>query len=141
MALHGHLSYFALEDSAGTTLRNLSPFITAVTFEQDNDQHDITTFGAEGHMFQVGLTNGKITLAGFWDKTALVGTDTVLQSLVGYDVNTMTFNYGPEGNTTGKMKKSGECVLVNYTESDPVADMVTFTATLQISGSVSIGVF
>lgn len=141
MALHGHLSYFAVEDSAGTTLRNISPYVTTVTFEQDNDTHDTTTFGQEGHTFQVGLTNGKITIAGLWDKTALVGTDTVFQGLVGYDVNTMTFNYGPEGNTTGKMKKSGECILESYIEADPVADLVTFTAVLRISGSVTIGVF
>lgn len=141
MALHGHKSYFSVEDSGGTTLRNISPYITSVNFEQDNDTSDTTTFGQEGHTFLVGLTNGKITVQGLWDKTALTGSDTVFQSMVGYDTNTMTFNYGPEGNTAGQMKKSGECVLETYVEADPVADLVTFTATLRISGSVTIGTF
>lgn len=141
MPLHGHKSYFALEDSAGTTLRNISPYVTSVTFEQDNDTSDTTTFGAEGHTFIVGLTNGKITIVGLWDKSALVGSDTVFQSLIGYETNTMTFNYGPEGSTAGQKLKSGECVLESYVESDPVADLVTFTAVLQISGSVTVTTF
>lgn len=141
MPLHGHKSYFALEDSAGTTLRNISPYVTSVTFAQNNDTHDTTTFGQEGHTYIVGLTDGKITIVGLWDKAALVGSDTVFQSLIGYETNTMTFNYGPEGNTAGQKLKSGECVLESYTEADPIADLVTFTAVLQISGSVTVTTF
>lgn len=141
MATHGHLSYFSLEDSGGATLRNLSPYLTSVDFNQSNDTHDVTAFGAEGHTYIVGLTDGTIDLAGFYDTTALVGTTTVLQGLLGYDGNTMTFNYGPAGNGTGAYKRSGEVVLSTYAESDPVADIVTFKATLKISGSVTVGAF
>lgn len=139
--IHGHKTYFALEDSAGATLRNLSPFLNSVKLTQKNDTSDVTVFGAEGHAYQVGLTDGTIELAGFYDTTALVGSDTVLQSLVGYDTNTMTFAYGEQGNTAGLPKKTGECVLDTYAESSPVADIVTFTATLKITGSVSISTF
>jgi hypothetical protein len=138
--LHGHKSYFAVDDSAGT-LRNISACVTSVTFEQDNDTHDSTCFGAEGHTFVVGLTNGKITVVGLWDKSALVGSDTVFNGLAGLEGTTTSVEYGPEGNTTGQKKKTCETVLESYVESDPVADLVTFTATLQISGSVTTTVF
>lgn len=140
MSIHGKDSYFGVEDSAGTTIRNLSPYLTSVDFNQENDVHDDTTFGAEGHTARPGLTNGTINIAGVWDKTATSGADTVLQSLVGVEI-TVGFEYGPEGNTAGMVKKSGECVLRSYNESAPVADIVKFTASFQISGSVTKGVF
>lgn len=138
---HGKDSYFSIEDSAASTLRNISPHVTSVNFDQSNDTHDNTTFGAEGHTFAGGLTNGKITVAGLWDKTASTGSDTVFQSLVGLDAVTVGFEYGPEGNGSGSVKYSGECILESYNQSAPVADLVTFQAVLQISGSVTKGTF
>src|SRR5437868_2716837 len=134
MALHGKDTYFSLEDSAGSTLRNLSPYVNSVEFSRSNDTHDNTTFGAEGHTFQTGLTNGTISIAGFWDKTALVGSATVLDSLLDLDTPTLTFEYGPEGNTATNVKYTGECILQDFSYSSPVADLVSFTATLQITG-------
>lgn len=141
MAIHGKDAYFSLEDSVASTLRNISPYLTGVDFSQENDTHDTTAYGAEGHTFIAGLTNGTITLTGFWDKTASVGSATVLDSLVGLDSVTLGFEYGPEGNTAGLTKYSGECILQSLDYSTPVADLVTFTATLQISGSVAKGTF
>lgn len=140
MSIHGKDTYFAVEDSAGSTLRDLSDQINNVDFNQENDSHDNTTFGQTGHTFQGGLTNGTITITGLWDKTASTGTETVLQSLVGH-ATPVAFEYGPEGNTAGNVKKSGECILLTYAESAPVADLVSFTATFQISGAVTKDVF
>lgn len=139
-ASHGKDSYFAVEDSAATTLRNITPYVNSIGFAQENELADTTTMGAEGRTFRQGLTNGTINLAGLWDDTASVGSQTVLQSLVGIEVTT-GFEYGPEGNATGAVKLSGECVLESYTEAAPIGDMVAFTATLRISGSVTVGTF
>jgi len=136
---HGKDSVFLLEDSGAATLRNISPYVSSLDFNQSNDTHDTSTFGAEGHTFTTGLTNGTISLAGFWDKTASVGSATVLDGLVGLDTSTLGFEYYPEGNTTGNVKYSGECILQDLSYSSPVADLVSFTATLQISGSVTKG--
>lgn len=141
MTVHGKDTYFAVEDSAASTLRDISIYLTSVALNQSNDTHDDTTFGATGHTFVAGLTNGKITLNGLWDKTASTGSNTVLQSLLGLGTTTVGFEYGPEGNTTGNVKYSGECVLESYDQSAPVADLVSFTAVLQISGAVTDGTF
>lgn len=141
MAIHGKDSYFSLEDSAGTTLRDLSVTINNVQFSRQNDTHDTTTYGSEGHTFITGLTNGKITLSGFWTKTASTGAATVLDGLVGLDTITLGFEYGPEGNTATNVKYSGECILESLDYSDPVADLVSYQAVLQITGDVTKGTF
>lgn len=138
---HGKDAAFLLEDSAASTLRNISDQLTNIAFNRSNDTHDSTTFGKEGHTFIAGLTNGTITIDGFWDKTASTGSATVLDSLMGLDAVTVGWEYGPEGNASLAVKYSGECVLASLDVSEPVADLVTFTAQLQISGDVTKGAF
>lgn len=140
MAIHGKETAFSLEDSAGTTLRALGVNLTKVGFSRQNDTHDTTGFGATGHTFIAGLTNGTIQIEGFWDDTANTGTATVLDGLLGIST-TLGWEYGPEGSATGDVKYSGECVLQSLDYSSPVADLTTFTATLQISGAVTKGAY
>lgn len=134
MAVQGFNGHFEL------TAHDMSPYLDTITFQRGNDVIDITTFGQTAHVFAAALMNGKITLAGLWDVTAVVGSQTLLSPLVGNLVGT-TFIYGPAGSTTGKVKYSGTIILDDYTESVPVADIVKFTASLQISGAVTVGVF
>lgn len=140
MSSHGKDGYFAVEDSAATTLRNLTSNITNIAFNESNDIHDDTTMGAEAHTKRAGLTDGSIVLNGLYDSTATTGAETVLASLVGLEVS-VAFEYGPAGNGSGAVKKSGECVLESYNISEPVADLVSFDATLQITGGVTKGTF
>lgn len=141
MATHGKDSVFSVEDSAASTLRDLSSNLTNVAFGRSNDLHDTTAFGAEGHTFIAGLTNGTITLTGWADTTATTGTLTVLDSLLGLDAITVGWEYGPLGNGSGAVKYSGECVLESLEVSDPIADLVSFVATLRISGDVTKGTY
>jgi hypothetical protein len=141
VAYHGKDASFKLEDSAGTTLRDLSSNLTNIAWGRQNDTHDTTAFGAEGHTFITGLTNGKITITGWTDYSATTGTMTVIDSLVGLDAVTVGFEFGPHGSTTGNAKYTGECILESVDVSDPVADLVSFVAVLQISGDVTKGVF
>lgn len=134
MAIHGKDAHFTYSS------QDLSAHLTSIDFSQQNDSHDNTTFGDEGHEFVGGLTNGTITLNGFWDDTATTGSATVLDALVGSD-SPVAFEFGPAGNGSGEVKYSGSALLTSLDYSDPVADLVTFTASLQISGSVTKGTF
>lgn len=143
MSTHGKNLYFAIEDSAGTTLRDLSANLNNVDFNRSADVHDDTTYSSDaikGRTKKGGLTDGQISLAGFWDKTALTGTETVLDSLVGL-FQPVDYEYGPEGNTAGMYKKSGKAVLSAYNVSEPVGDLIAFTATLDLSGTPTNGTF
>lgn len=119
---------------------DISPYCSGITFERDNDTHDITTYGNTAHKYLAGLVDGKMTVTGFWDKTATVGSDTVISPLVG-DSDGVAFIYGPEGTTTGNVKYSGTVILESYSQSAPVAEMVTFTAQFKLSGTVTVGTF
>jgi hypothetical protein len=140
VSTHGYDTYFAIEDSAGTTLRNISVHLNSVDFNRSADVHEDTTFGKRSKTKKGGLKDGQISLAGFWDKTALTGSETVLDSLVGV-FEPVDWEFGPEGNVAGKLKKSGKGVLSAYNVSDPIGDLIAFTATVDISGDVTTGVF
>lgn len=140
MSTHGYNLYFAIEDSAGTTIRNVSANCNSVDFNRSADVHEDTTFGKRSKTKKGGLKDGQISIAGFWDKTALTGTETVFDSLVGV-FEPVDWEYGPEGNTAGMVKKSGKGVLSAYNISEPVGDLIAFTATVDISGDVTTGVF
>lgn len=131
---HGRLAQITLN------ALDISTNTNSITFERDNDTHDTTTFGATSHTYIAGLIDGKMTLAGFWDKTASTGSQKVFTALVG-DSDGAAFVYGPEGSTTGNVKYSGTIILESYTESAPVADVITFTASLKISGAVTVGTY
>lgn len=136
---HGRNTYFSVEDSGATVLRNISLYVNASSMGRGNDVHDNTTYGQTGHTWTNGLTNATLQISGFWDKSASTGAATVLDSLVG--VGLVGFEYGPEGNTSGFVKYSGECVLVSLEYSAPVGDLVAFTASFNVSGAVTKGTF
>lgn len=141
MALeHGRFSHFAVEDAAGTTLRTLTTFLTDVTFSQEQDEAQSTTKGQTWETYVQGHTRATITLTGRFDNTATTGPDAVLAGLVA-DTGTVGFEWGPEGNTAGDIKYSGECFLTAFEHGSPLADMVGFTATFRVSGVVTRGVF
>lgn len=138
MATHGAGAYFAIND--GSQLRDISPYVNNTDVDRTQDEHDTTTYGDTGHEFIAGLTNGQITITGLWDDTASVGSRTVFKALVVRKTPT-AFEWGPEGDGTGAEKITGNCIVTSYRESAPVADLVTFAATLRISGAVTDGTF
>lgn len=137
---HGKNSHFSVEDSAGTTLRTLTTYVTDVESTWDQEVADTTTKGQTARTFVQGHTNMKLKIKGHFDNTVTSGPDVVLAGLVG-DTGTCSFEWGPEGNTGADIKYSGECVILNYNISSPLADVVQFDAEFQVTGSVTRGVF
>lgn len=128
MALkHGNTAVFKV----GAT--NLSTFTNSIDFKLAADSHDVTTFGATGHKYQGGLTDGTISLAGFYDDAASATPKVTFAGAAG---TTVTWTYQPEGLGDGLAQYTGSAVITSYSESTPVADMITWAAELQISGAV-----
>lgn len=122
----------------GTTVTvdsdDLSEFTNNVQFNRSADSHDTTTFGQDSHTFQAGLGNGTATISGIYDSGA-TGPGKILRPLVkGANV---TFVYQPEGTGTGKPTATVQVQVTAYEETAPVADMITWSATLQFSGDVA----
>jgi hypothetical protein len=134
------VSYFSVEDSAGSTLRNLTTYITDVEFPRSQEVAETTTKGQAAKTYVQGHTDATITVNGRYDSTASTGPDVVLAGLVG-DAGTVGFEFGPEGNANGATKYSGEAILTSYSISSPLSDVVGFTAEFQITGAVTKGTF
>jgi hypothetical protein len=111
-----------------------SPFTNSIDWDSSADTHDTTTFGATGHTYAGGLTDGKVSLKGIYDTTAITGPRAAVQAKLGL---TVAFKYRPEGIGTGKPETSCQVVVNSYKESVPVADMVTWEAELTISGAAT----
>lgn len=113
----------------------LTDFVDTVTFTESADSLDVTTFGSNGHRKRGGLTDGTIAIGGVYDSTA-AGPHDDIQPLIG---TVVTFDWRPEGTGSLLPTVTGSVLVQNYVESSPVADIVRWTAALEIDGDVTAG--
>ena len=131
--VHGKSTDFALDDAGGTS-RNLSNTLTSVDFPETISTGLTTAFGSSNDSYVVGIKNTTISVSGIWDATVdgyLTGTEPASRSFI----------YGPAGTTGGNVKYTGEAILTNYSISNPVGDVVTFSVDLQVTGAVTRGTY
>lgn len=113
---------------------DLSAYVNTSEFSRSVDSHDVTTYGKDGHTFAPGLTNGTFTMSGIYDTSTSDGPRAVLEPLLGSAAVTVLRQ--PEGAGSGLPQDSFSGLLTSYVETNPVADMVTWSADFQISGDV-----
>ena len=132
---HGKDSVFKLDNASGS-LTDISSFVTNVDFPESADVSETTTLGSAGNSktYIAGLKDSSISLSGLWDATA----DAIFGAVVGQSA-TLSYEYSPEGTTSGKIKYTGEAILTSYSISSPVGDAVGYSADLQVSGAVTRG--
>lgn len=114
--------------------KDCSAFTNSIDFKQSADTSDTTTFGAAGHTYFGGLTDGTVSLKGIYDNTTVTGPRAAVQASLGA---TVVFKYRPEGVGTGKPESVFNVVVSAYEESVAVADMVMWSGEAKISGSVT----
>jgi hypothetical protein len=138
--VHGKDAVFKIDDSGGT-LRTLTSYVDNVSgLPGGRDLAEVTAFGDGGTKSIPGLQDVSFTIKGHFDSTATTGPNAVLNSLRTATA-TATFEYGPEGGTTGKVKFTGECWLTEYEVEAEVDDKVSFTAEFQVDGTVTSTTF
>lgn len=126
MFIHGKDTFISLDGDDLSSSTNASELgLTA-------DTHDVTTYGKGAHVYQGGLTDGTGKMSGIYD-TGAAGPKAVIQPLIGQTVELIR---RPEGTGTGKPQDKVDAVVKGYTESSPVADMVTWSCDLQLSDVV-----
>jgi hypothetical protein len=127
--VHGKSTHFELDDTGGTS-RDISDTLTSVDFPETIDTAETTAFGATSKSYIVGLRDATISVSGIWDAT-------VDGYIIGTEPATRTFIFGPAGSTSSLVKYTGECILTNYSVSNPVGDVVTYSLDLQCTGGVT----
>jgi len=126
--VHGKNTFISLNGS------NLSTFCNTSSITRSADSHDVTTYGADDHSYQGGLKDGTASIGGIYDNTAGSSPKAVVEPLVGSVVSLIR---RPEGTGAGKPQTVVNVLVLNYVETSPVADMVTWTAELQKSGAAN----
>lgn len=128
---HGKSTNFQITDS-GAVNRDISDACRSVNFPRPIDMAETTAFGSTVKTFVPGIPNATFDVQGMFDATY----DGYLAGLLGF-TTASTFIYGPEGSTSGRIKYTGSCYLMSYNVSGSVSDMVSFSATFQISGAIT----
>lgn len=113
--------------------KDLSAYTTKSSLTREPDIHDTTTYGKDDYTYQGGLKKGDASLEGIYDSTAVTGPRAVISPLIG---TTAALIRQPEGTGTGKPQDSCNVVVGKYVETNPVADMVTWSLELKVTGPV-----
>lgn len=136
----GTATWFALDNVAGS-LTVLQPYIDDVSHSQSVDMLDVSAIGTTAKAFIPGLSDGDtIPLKGPYD-VALHTHLTALKAAQLGGSSTATFTFAPGGSVSTQAKTSGECWLSNYTLSSSVSGRVEWSASLQVTGAVTNGVW
>lgn len=137
----GENSKFFLDDN-GSTERELTAYISEISGLPGNvELNDVTALGDAGQKSIPGLERNTFQLSLHWDDTATSGPDVVLGTLRTSQSATSTFKYGPQGDTSGDIRYTGECWITSYAITSRVGSHVTASATFQVDGVVTRDTF
>lgn len=114
---------------------DLSQYCNNSQLEFAPDTHDTTTYGKNSHVFSSGLLNGTGTFSGFYDSSTATGPKAVVMPLLG--VADIVFQHRPEGTGSGLPQDQVNCIITKFTQTHPVADMITFSIDVQFSDDVN----
>ncbi len=110
------------------------------TIAYARETKEITAHGDTAKKYVPVLGNHSFNLQGWYDDTATTGNSTVVKA--GAEAGaTYTIKRYPEGKVNTNPMETFSAVLTNYTETDPVDDIVTWTADFQISGEIDLGTY
>lgn len=114
--------------------KDISPYTKTSSYEGSADVHETTGYGKNSKTKAGGLLDGKFTCGGTYDNTASTGPRNALKPLLGTSVAVVR---KPEGTGTGKPMDTFQAVLSKYVETNPVDDMVTWSAEFEISDDIT----
>jgi hypothetical protein len=112
---------------------DLSQYVTTSELNRTADTHDVTTYGKGSHVYTGGLKDGTATMSGIYDNTAGTSPRAVIQPLLGTTVELIRQT---EGTGAGRPQDKVDVVVNSYVETNPVADMVTWSCEMQLSDDV-----
>jgi hypothetical protein len=129
---HGKGAAFWLDNAAGS-LVNLSAFCDTVDVSQSVDNAEDTTYSTAAHPakgYLPGLKDATISIGGPWSGTL----DRHMDAMLG---RTGTYEAGPDGSAPGDVRYTAEGILTEYSGAIPVGDKITWTATIQSTGTLT----
>lgn len=125
-AVHGSRTQITVATQDLTTYSNTS------SYTRTGDDHDLTTYGALGHIPGGGLRGDKFSMGGVYEAIATATSPKkILQPLV---LTNVVVVRKPEGTSVGKPTETFTALLKSYVETAPVADFISWSAEFIVSG-------
>jgi hypothetical protein len=125
--VHGKVTFISLDGD------DLSQYCDNSELKFEADEHDVTTYGNDGHIFLGGLTSGTVTVSGKYDSTASTGPRAVLLPLRG---TVVVLIHRPEGTGASLPQDEVDVLVKSYVQTHPVADYIMWSVELTMSGDV-----
>lgn len=132
---------------APTVLTDYTSSVKSVKFTRNGETLDVTTFGNSAKKWIKGLTDASLDVE-FFASTAMI---TALQNLLTYASGGVSWQYGPEGTTTGQYKitqtgtlntSTGVGLICESVDSPvTVGEVQMCSATFKISGAITFGTY
>lgn len=119
---------------------DLSPYLNEVTWPNDRDTAESSTFGQDAKTYVAGLSDSTIDLGGVWDDTAVSGPDVVLPPLLADDAPVEVI-FGPSGDAATRRRFTAQAILTSYETTAPIGDVVAFSASFQVTGPITRDAF
>lgn len=101
----------------------------------DIDTAETSVFGVNWKTFLTGQGTGTLTFSGHYDPAAAGPGPTLVARL--FNDSTATI-WQPGGSATGQTQYAFNSIITNYSESSTTSDRVTFSVSLQATGTVTI---
>ena len=116
----------------------LSAFFNNADLSRDVNVPETSTFGVNDRTYIVGLRGGTVSLAGYFDETAVTGSDVVLNATLGVAAARLV-TVGPIGLVIGDPVYMFTTHSTSYGVSAPVDGVVAITADLQATAEIDRG--
>jgi hypothetical protein len=112
---------------------DLSGFISGSDFNRAGDANETTVYGEDDRTYIGGLKGHTFDFEGFYDDDATGPPDTLIDALA----TSVAVVRQIEGIGTGLPNEAFSGILTAYDESAPVDNVVTFSASVQVSGAIT----
>jgi len=123
---HGRHTYVSIAAQDISTSCNTS------TLERNADTHDTSGYSQDTQTMEGGLLRPTFSCGGVYDTSATAAP----AELSGQEGQTLAIIYRIAGTGSGKPQAAFDGVLKKYTETAPVADMVSWSAEFDVSGDI-----
>ena len=136
----GTVAFLKLDSAAGA-LVDLSAYTDTHDFTTGRAMLDVTSFGTSAEVFISGVAQGQVFPIGGAYDAAVFGHFGSL--LAAQDAGTASHSilWGPGGSVSGQAKVTAESLVSDFKLSLGVKGRVEWSATLQITGAVTLSTF
>ena len=117
--------------------------LNTVDFPRTNDEVDVTTFGAgDFRSFLSGFQGATIRVQGFWeDDSTKAGYEKYWNDWSISGTQQRMFRFAPSGSAAAKVYYEGTAIILGFSINGAIANAVSFSTDLRVTGSITRGTF